>query len=284
MPKKYSRENKRPRLGFELKWNKWDQIIIVTASETLMAIRNNTRNKTIFASLGVLGLAVIYWAIQPSSPDFSAFEAGPERKNAFFNYFLPIIQQRNQEILETRQRLQDWEQNRDSIDWWDARQIQGLAEDYRMETFDIESDSDWNTLLRRVDIVPPSLALAQAAKESAWGTSNFSLQGYNYFGQWCFEKGCGIVPARRDAHKKHEVAVFDSPEMSVVSYIHNLNSFYTYKPLRDIRAELNAAQAPVTGIALADGLEKYSERGDVYIKEIRSMILNNNLIKYDTDF
>ena len=238
----------------------------------------------IFATLSVLGLVVMYWAIQPSSPDFNAFEAGTERKNAFFRYFLPIIQQQNQEILEIRQQLQEWEQNRNRINWWDARRIRGVAEDYRMETFDIESDSDWSTLLRRVDIVPPSLALAQAATESAWGTSHFSLQGYNYFGQWCFKKGCGIVPARRDAEKKHEVAVFDSPERSVESYIHNLNSYDTYKPLRDIRAKLNAARIPITGMVLADGLGKYSERGEDYIEEIRSMIRNNNLIRFDSVF
>jgi Bax protein len=247
-----------------------------------MTIRSKTKTMTIFAGLSVLAIAVIYWAVQPSDPDFSTFEAGPERKQAFFNYFLPIIQQRNQEILETRLQLQEWEQNRDAIGWWDARRIQSLAEDYRMEAFDIESDADWATLLRRVDIVPPSLALAQAAKESAWGTSRFSLHGYNYFGQWCFEKGCGIVPNKRDTDKKHEVAVFDSPEMSVESYIHNLNSYYTYRPLRDIRAELNAAQTPITGMALADGLGKYSERGTDYIKEIRSLIRNNNLLEYDT--
>lgn len=247
-----------------------------------MTLRNKTKRITIFTGLSILAIAVIYWAVQPSGPDFSAFAAGSERKQAFFGYLLPIIQQRNQEILETRQQLQEWEQDRDAIDSWVALRIQGLAEDYRMESFDIESDADWATLLRRVDVVPPSLALAQAAKESAWGTSRFSLQGYNYYGQWCFEKGCGIVPARRDANKKHEVAVFDSPETSVESYIHNLNSFYAYKPLRDIRAKLNAAQTPVTGMMLADGLVVYSERGAEYIKEIRSMIRNNNLLKYDT--
>jgi len=247
-----------------------------------MAIPNKSKHITIVAGLSTLAIAVLYWAVQSGVPDFSAFEAGPERKQVFFSYFLPIIQQRNQEILETRQQLQEWEQDRETIGWWDELRIDDLAEEYRMEAFDIERDADWTTLLRRVDIVPPSLALAQAAKESAWGTSRFSLQGYNYYGQWCFEKGCGIVPARRDAKKKHEVAMFDSPETAVESYVHNLNSFYAYKPLREIRAELNAAQTPVTGLVLADGLVVYSEQGEKYVKEIRSMIRNNDLLKYDT--
>lgn len=247
-----------------------------------MLIGNKTKYITIAAGLGIVVIAALYWAVLPDEPDFSALKAGPERKQAFFGYFLPIIQQRNQEILKTRQQLQEWEQHRDAVGWWDALQIQGIAEDYRMSDFDIESDADWNTLLRRVDAVPPSLALIQAAKESAWGTSRFALQGYNYYGQWCFEKGCGMIPGSRDTDKNHEVAVFNSPAESVESYIHNLNSFYAYKPLRDIRANLNAAKIPVTGLALADGLTVYSERGEEYITEIRSMIRNNDLLKYDT--
>jgi len=116
-----------------------------------------------------------------------------------------------------------------------------------------------------VDTIPPSLALAQAANESAWGTSRFARQAHNYYGQWCFEKGCGIVPDRRDANKSHEVAAFDSPRESVARYLHNLNS----------------NSAPVTGIALAAGLGKYSERGADYISELRSMIEFNKLSKYD---
>jgi len=100
-----------------------------------------------------------------------------------------------------------------------------------------------------VDTIPPSLALAQAANESAWGTSRFARQAHNYYGQWCFEKGCGIVPDRRDANKSHEVAAFDSPRESVARYLHNLNSNSAYKSLRDIRSRLKAANKPVTGIA-----------------------------------
>ena len=106
-----------------------------------MEISKTTKRITIFTGLRILAVAVIYWAVQPSGPDFSVFEAGSERKQAFFGYFLPIIQQRNQEILETRQQLQEWEQDRDAISWSDALRIHGLGEDYSMDSFDSKRDA-----------------------------------------------------------------------------------------------------------------------------------------------
>jgi Bax protein len=124
--------------------------------------------------------------------------------------------------------------------------------------------------------------MAQSANESAWGTSRFARKGNNFFGQWCFRKGCGLVPKQRDANKTHEVAAFDSPEESVKMYIRNLNSNSAYKSLRDLRAKLRRANKPVTGHALAAGLKHYSERGLEYVKELREMISFNKLARYDT--
>jgi Bax protein len=136
--------------------------------------------------------------------------------------------------------------------------------------------------MNRVDVVPPSLAIAQSANESAWGTSRFARKGYNFFGQWCYRKGCGLVPKKRDANKTHEVAAFDSPQESVKMYIRNLNSNRAYKSLRDLRAKLRRSNKPVTGHELAAGLKRYSERGLEYVRELREMISYNKLAVYDT--
>ena len=88
------------------------------------------------------------------------------------------------------------------------------ADEYGMKDFDVANDVSWPLLLNRVDVIPPSLALAQGANESAWGTSRFSKEGNNYFGQWCFKLGCGLVPRQRDSGAQHEVAKFDSPRQS----------------------------------------------------------------------
>jgi Bax protein len=220
--------------------------------------------------------------ITSGMPDFAEIPAGRERKAAFFGYFLPIVEKENETILKTRQRLHDWHQNRDQVSSQEASEISKISTRYRIDDFDTESDNSWEKLLNRVDVVPPSLAMAQSANESAWGTSRFARKGYNFFGQWCFKKGCGLVPKKRDANKTHEVAAFDSPQESVKMYIRNLNSNSAYKPLRDLRAELRRSNKPVTGYELAAGLNRYSERGQEYVRELREMISFNKLAEYDT--
>jgi Bax protein len=237
----------------------------------------------IIAGLVLVLVGVAFGVLRSDVPDFSQYPAGKERKEAFFDYFLPLIKERNQEILEQRQQLNHWYEERQQLGWWDAWQVEDLAQEYLIKDFDINSDSDWNTLLKRVDIVPPSLALAQAAKESAWGTSRFARQGYNFFGQWCYQPGCGLIPNDRGDGKRHEVADFDSPEASVDSYIQNLNSHNAYHTLRNIRARLRAQNQPITGLALSEGLGSYSERGEIYIEELRSMMSYNELYQYDSN-
>lgn len=214
-------------------------------------------------------------------PDFTEYKAGPPRKKAFFGYFLRLIETKNEAILKNRLSLLGWYKSLSKLSHNESRRVSSLAAYYRINDFDITSDQHWKTLLKRVNTIPPSLALAQAANESAWGTSRFAREGNNFYGQWCFEKGCGLIPKRRDDKKTHEVAVFKSPEESVEKYIHNLNSHRAYSALREIRNKLNIANKLVTGIDLSAGLAKYSERGQEYISELQSMIRFNKLIQYD---
>jgi Bax protein len=226
-------------------------------------------------------LCIAIFSFWSNTPDFEEYSAGSERKSAFFNYFYPLINKRNQEIAETRKTLIAWNNDRDNISWWDTRKIDDLATQYRVKSFNIDNNASWKTLLSKVDVLPPSLVLAQAANESAWGTSRFAKRGNNYFGQWCYEKGCGLVPKNRDSNKAHEVAAFNSPQQSLESYMRNVNSHPAYKSLRNIRTQQRNQKQPVTGTALAAGLIKYSERGEEYIEELRAMIKFNKLSKYD---
>lgn len=226
-------------------------------------------------------IGVVIFSPWQSSPNFKEYAAGTERKTEFFNYFLPLITQKNKEIADTRKTLLKWHQNRSNIGWWDSRKLADLATQYRVSNFNIDDDTAWKKLLINVDVLPPSLVLAQAANESAWGTSRFAIQGNNFFGQWCFESGCGLVPKKRDTGKAHEVATFNSPKESLESYMQNLNSHPAYQSLRDIRTQLRLGKQPISGIALAAGLTSYSERGEDYIEELREMIKFNKLLKYD---
>ena len=133
------------------------------------------------------------------------------------------------------------------------------------------------TLLRRVDVVPVSLALAQAAKESGWGTSRFVREGNNLFGEWCFEEGCGIVPKARAPGRRHEVRSFESPQASVESYLRNINTHPGYRSLRGARKAQRETRKDLSGVALARELSQYSERREDYVTEVRNLIIGNDL-------
>lgn len=208
--------------------------------------------------------------------DFSQYAAGPERKQAFVEYFKPLIEKENQAVLALREKIIQAQKKATKPRWL----IATLA-DYRLTSFDETNTQHWKELLARVDKVPMSLALAQAANESGWGTSRFAREGNNFYGQWCFSQGCGIVPASRNAGANHEVAAFDSPRQSVSRYILNINSHPAYADLRAIRLGLRQQQQSISGVDLAAGLLAYSERKEAYIKELRDMIRHNRWARLD---
>jgi len=240
--------------------------------------------------LPILGLALslvaafiigLNWQPQrQQTPDFTQYTAGAERKTQFFDYLLPLVRSENQAILSNRRALSDIIE-RGHATWAERRWLTHLAERYELTDFDPDSQEDRQTLLNRVDIVPPSMALAQAANESAWGTSRFARQGNNYFGQWCYQQGCGLVPNARNEGATHEVAAFDSPRESVRRYMNNINTHNAYRSLRQRRAALRAEGQGITGLALIPSLTRYSERGQAYVDELRHMIRGNDLHQLD---
>lgn len=145
--------------------------------------------------------------------------------------------------------------------------IQTITEKYRTQKA-VE-------LLSRVDVLPVSLVLAQGAFESFWGTSRFAREGNNLFGMWTWgEKG--IIPARREEGKTHKLAIYDSILDSVREFVLTLNRLPAYRDLRMIR------QNTMDTIHIADGLFHYSERGNDYIADIKTIVQHNDLTKYDS--
>lgn len=223
------------------------------------------------------------WANDPL-PDFTRFHDTTEKKAAFFSFLYPRVVLANARILIQRHyliALSHQKTLRPEEVTWLSRQAERLRVDA-----DIVAGNPalFDALERRLDIVPPSLILAQAANESAWGTSRFARQGNNLFGQWCFSDGCGIVPKRRVEGANHEVAAFKSPYGSIRAYIQNLNRHASYKPLRKTREQERERDMFPTGRKLAAGLMSYSERGKAYVREIRHMIDYNNLSYYDSQY
>lgn len=221
------------------------------------------------------------WANQPL-PDFSAYTNTDEKKAAFFDFLFPRIVLANSRILLEREYLELLAAKPELS----AKEKRWLADE--AERLRIDPAPAGNALIaklkKRLDVIPPSLIMAQAANESAWGTSRFAVEGNNLFGQWCFTDGCGLVPQSRAAGAQHEVAAFTTPYRSVRAYIENLNRHPSYKTLRDIRQAERKQQKALSGKELAAGLINYSERGQEYIGEITAMIRHNNLTDYDTAF
>jgi len=215
-------------------------------------------------------------------PDFSSYRDTTEKKAAFFSFLYPRIVLANSRILIERDYLQSLAQ-KSELSETERQWLNEHAERLRIDA-ETGSKAQFALLQKRLDVIPPSLIMAQAANESAWGTSRFATKGFNLFGQWCFSKGCGLVPRGRVEGASHEVAKFSSPFRSVRAYIQNLNRHPTYQELRDIRQEDRRGNDPLSGVDMAAGLLGYSERGQEYVDEIRAMIQYNNLTFYDDDF
>lgn len=232
-------------------------------------------------TLVVIGLVLaLAWVTRDAMPAFDDIEDVSKRKSVFFNWLLPVVDEENARLSELRGAilaLKDKRESGESLDWHERRLLETLAERHESPVMDPEEPDFFSELLTRVDRVPASLALAQAAWESGWGRSRFARRGYNLFGHWCEEPGCGIVPAERPEGADHEVAAFSGPEESVRKYFRNLNSHRAYRHFRARRAELRNQGRPITGPALVRSLASYSERGTAYVDDIERLMLANNL-------
>ncbi len=217
-------------------------------------------------------------------PDFGAIESVDERKEAFFQFLLPLVHKENRELMEMRSRILELKERHVTGKRLSGKQrkwLEQVNEEMGFEDGSPEEPDFFDHLLTRVDAIPPSLALAQAANESAWGTSRFAKEGNNFYGIWCYEPGCGLVPRRRPTGAIYEVRRYKSPGESVGDYFRNLNTGSAYIGMRSIRKRLREQGSPIDGVSLANGLERYSERGMAYVADIQSLIRSNNLQQYD---
>ena len=206
-----------------------------------------------------------------------------DKKNIFFRLTGSGILQSNEKILNERQRLQQAikKNDIDGNEW-----LAALAVKYRVikQEADQLDNSALIELKKRVDVVPPSLALAQAAEESGWGTSRFAIKGNSLFGQWDFS-GKGIKPKEQRAELgNYGIAAFESPQASIEAYMLNLNTHRAYQRMRQKRAVFRQQEKEPMGWDLAKTLDKYSERGIDYVKSLHAIIRFNKLNDADTAY
>jgi Bax protein len=197
------------------------------------------------------------------------------KKSIFFRLMTPLVLISNERILRERSIVK-----RDALNSPDLIDI-AVKYNVLKGLKNPLSQTQRLSLLERVDIIPPSLAVVQAAEESGWGTSRFARKGNAFFGQWDFS-GNGMKPqAQREALGNYGVARFDSPLASVEAYMFNINTNDAYQKLRVQRAKLRVDEKLINGIELAETLDKYSERGKAYTEGLQKMIQFNKLETLD---
>lgn len=200
------------------------------------------------------------------------------RKRTFIRTVLPLILKANEEVRLERRRLIDLEEHILSgheLSDVDQGWLERLAEKYDT------APGDFAALLRRVDTVSPTLALAQAIEESGWGRSRFARDGNALYGQRAWSVGSGFVPEERAEGERFEVRAFDSLLDSVRSYVVNLNRHYAYEDYRVARAQMRARDTQLDAHRLAQTLINYSERREAYIDALRGLIRTNKLDDFE---
>jgi len=210
------------------------------------------------------------------APDFRHFANTQEKKTAFFRYFSDIVNDKNSKLLALRSRVSAIAQS-DSLKTDERAWLVEIMAAYGVKLEGKTFADALSELVSRIDEIPRSLVVAQAAMESVWGTSRFAVKGANFFGHWCYQKGCGLVPAQRAENGRHEVRTFDSPAASVDAYFRNINSHRAYAKLRRIRQAARKEDKALDGCALAEGLAHYAEQGLAYVNAIKHLIHSNAL-------
>ena len=200
-------------------------------------------------------------------------ESTKKKKNLFIKIVLPLILEENNRIRIDRKKLFKI-LNKNMNSKAEKKWLISKFKQYGV------LNKDLSTLKVRMDIVPVSLAIAQAAKESGWGTSRFAIEGNALFGQWTWS-GEGIKPAGTDSEEKHKVMKFKVLKASVRAYQRNLNTHGSYKEFRSERANMRDNDEELDSLILADYLDKYAATGKEYTKIIKQIITQNNLKDFD---
>ena len=205
--------------------------------------------------------------------EIKMIENTKERKEFFIQIILPLILQENNNIKLDRKRLFSII-NKNNNTKLEKKWLEKKYKQYGIPSKDL------STLKVRMDEIPVSLAIAQAAKETGWGTSRFAQEGNALFGQWTWS-GEGLKPKEADGNEGHKVMKFNVLQASVRAYQRNLNTHSSYKNFRLARAQLRDTGKPLDSILLSQFLEHYAETGNEYVEVLKKIIKQNNLKDFD---
>ena len=205
--------------------------------------------------------------------EIKMIENTKKRKDFFIQIVLPLVLKENNNIRLDRKRLFS------IINKSNNTKLEKKWLEKKYKQYGIPS-KELSILKIRMDEIPVSLAIAQAAKETGWGTSRFAQEGNALFGQWTWS-GEGLKPKDADKSKGHKVMKFNVLQASVRAYQRNLNTHSSYKNLRKARAELRDKGLPLDSLLLVKFLDHYAETGEKYVEVLQKIIKQNNLKDFD---
>ena len=203
----------------------------------------------------------------------NALESTQLKKETFIKIVLPLVVAENERILADREKLKILSDKKFTTDP-EKQWIRQKLLEYKVKKGDLKE------LLVRMDIIPTSIALAQAAKESGWGTSRFALEGNAIFGQWTWS-GQGIAPLDRASNKNHKILKFPILRASVKAYKNNLNTHKSYTKFREKRFNLREKNKKISGLELTETLNNYAQTGSEYTKILNQIIRQNRLSDFE---
>jgi len=204
-----------------------------------------------------------------------------KQKEIFFNHLYELIVDENLRILQERQMLKNTLSNNIFKINYDSKNFPKLLK--LKKRYNVKSVFSLNEFLNKVDVVPPSLALAQAAVESGWGKSRFVKEANNIFGHWTYgEKG--LIPQNRNENATHKIRIFSSLQNSIRAYMLNLNSNRAYHSFRNKRLQLRQTHLLPSGDKLSSTMKNYSGIGKKYLKILNSIINKQKLSRFDYMF
>ena len=206
--------------------------------------------------------------------DLDALQSTKLKKETFIKIVLPLVVAENERILEDREKLILVSNKKFTTDL-EKQWIRQKLLEYKVKKGNLKE------LLNRMDIIPTSIALAQAAKESGWGTSRFALEGNAIFGQWTWS-GQGIAPLDRESNKNHKILKFPILRASVKAYQNNLNTHKSYSKFRQKRSALRDKNKKIKGLELTETLNNYAQTGTEYTKILNQIIKQNRLMDFET--
>ena len=205
--------------------------------------------------------------------EMKMIENTKKRKDLFIQIILPLVIEENNKIKLDRRKLFSI-LNKNNNSTAEKKWLNLKFKQYGV------LNKDFSTLKVRMDYVPASLAIAQAAKETGWGTSRFAIEGNALFGQWTWT-GEGIKPAGSDSDDTHKVMKFKILKASIRAYQRNLNTHSSYKNFRMERAKLRDSKKKLDSLLLANYLDRYAETGEEYVRVLKQIINQNKLTDFD---